>query len=80
VAGLNIQKLDALGLKLYLPIAGGNRNNGAKAGLSALNLNNARSNSNSNIGFRPALLFRQMLCGYGRIAGTLREKGALVPP
>ena len=34
------------------PIRGGNRNNGANAGLAALNLNNARSNSNTNIGLR----------------------------
>ena len=38
-----------------LPIRGGNWNNGSNAGLAALNLNNARSNANSNIGFRPAL-------------------------
>lgn len=38
-----------------LPIRGGNWNNGSNAGLAALNLNNARSNVNSNIGFRPAL-------------------------
>lgn len=38
-----------------LPIRGGNWNNGSNAGLGALNLNNARSNANSNIGFRPAL-------------------------
>lgn len=40
---------------ICVPIAGGNWNNGSNAGLSALNLNNSRSNSNSNIGFRPAL-------------------------
>lgn len=38
-----------------LPLRGGNWNNGSNAGLGALNLNNARSNANSNIGFRPAL-------------------------
>lgn len=38
-----------------LPLRGGNWNNGSSAGLGALNLNNARSNANSNIGFRPAL-------------------------
>jgi len=38
-----------------MPIRGGNWNNGSNAGLGALNLNNARSNANSNIGFRPAL-------------------------
>ena len=37
------------------PLRGGNWNNGSNAGLGALNLNNARSNANSNIGFRPAL-------------------------
>lgn len=37
------------------PLRGGNWNNGSTAGLGALNLNNPRSNANSNIGFRPAL-------------------------
>lgn len=37
-----------------LPIRGGNWNNGANAGLAALNLNNSRANTNTNIGFRPA--------------------------
>lgn len=37
------------------PLRGGNWNNGANAGLGYLNLNNSRANSNSNIGFRPAL-------------------------
>lgn len=40
---------------LRLPIAGGNWNNGANAGVFYLNLNNTRTNSNSNIGFRSAL-------------------------
>jgi formylglycine-generating enzyme required for sulfatase activity len=35
-------------------IRGGNWNNGANAGLFALNLNNAPSNTNTNIGFRCA--------------------------
>ena len=38
-----------------LPLRGGNWNNGALSGVFALNLNNLRSNANSNIGFRPAL-------------------------
>ena len=38
-----------------LSIRGGNWNNSSNAGLAALNLNNARSNVNSSIGFRPAL-------------------------
>ena len=33
-------------------LRGGNWNNGVKAGVFALNLNNAPSNSNVNIGFR----------------------------
>ncbi len=37
-----------------LPFRGGNWSLGANAGLAAMNLSNARSNANSNIGFRPA--------------------------
>jgi hypothetical protein len=40
---------------MRLPIRGGNWNNGSKAGVFQLNLNNERSNSNNNIGFRSAL-------------------------
>jgi hypothetical protein len=35
-------------------ISGGNWNNGSKAGVWTLNLNNNRTNSNNNIGFRAA--------------------------
>ena len=42
-----------------LPIRGGNWNNAALDGVFALNLNNARSNVNTNIGSRPALGERQ---------------------
>jgi len=35
-------------------IRGGNWNNASNAGLFALNLNNAPSNTNNNIGFRCA--------------------------
>jgi hypothetical protein len=38
-----------------LPIRGGNWNNGANAGVFNLNLNNPRSNVNTNIGRRSAL-------------------------
>jgi hypothetical protein len=41
--------------KGVVPLRGGNWNNASNAGMAALNLNNRRSNSNSNIGFRPAL-------------------------
>jgi len=41
------------GMRLnMLPIAGGNWNNGVIAGVWALNLNNSRTNSNHNNGFR----------------------------
>ena len=36
-----------------MPYRGGNWNNAASAGAFALNCNNARSNSNTNIGARP---------------------------
>jgi len=39
----------------YLPIRGSAFNNTSNSGPSALNLNNPRSNSNDNIGFRSAL-------------------------
>lgn len=42
-------------LKKRLPIRGGNWNNGANAGVFALNLNNLRSNANTGVGARPAL-------------------------
>jgi hypothetical protein len=51
---------------LRLPIRGGNWNNGANAGVFALNLNNPRTNSNTNIGARPALVQCQKPVAYGR--------------
>jgi hypothetical protein len=39
--------------------AGGNWNNASNAGLGYLNSNNERTNSNNNIGFRPALPYMQ---------------------
>lgn len=60
-------------------IRGGNWNNGANSGVFALNFNNPRSNSNVNIGGRPALPF----AGYEYIAlrGYIgaRAKGACFP-
>lgn len=47
-----------------LPIRGGNWNNGALSGVFALNLNNPRSNSNTNIGARPALGDSQKRAAY----------------
>lgn len=40
---------------MCVPIRGGNWDNGANAGVFALNLHNARSNSDNDIGFRAAL-------------------------
>lgn len=67
--------MEGIGVK-WLPFRGGNRNNGANAGLGALNLNNARTNSNNNIGFRPRsqLVSGQKLPGYGR-APSAQLKG-----
>lgn len=44
---------------------GGNWNNGANAGVFYLNLNNARSNSNTNLGFRSALRIWQKAMTHG---------------
>lgn len=43
---------------------GGNFNNGANCSLVALNLNNAPSNTNTNIGFR-GIPFEDGMCDYG---------------
>lgn len=61
-----------------MPLRGGNWNNGSNAGLGALNLNNARSNSNSNIGFRPALDFARSYRPTGRCQCSF-EKDAATP-
>ena len=50
-----------------VPIRGGNWNNAAITGVFALNLNNPRSNSNSNIGARPALVQCQKPVAYGQL-------------
>ena len=60
-----------------LPIRGGNWNNGSNAGVFALNLNNARSNSNTNIGFRPALGERQKSQPHGA-ASSAPSKGPVL--
>ena len=47
-----------------MPYCGGNYGNGANAGVFYCNANNARSNSNANLGFRSALatmFYRQKL-------------------
>lgn len=55
------------------PLRGGNWNNGSNAGLGALNLNNARSNANSNIGFRPALDYARSSTLKGAVSATLKR-------
>jgi hypothetical protein len=62
-----------------LPIRGGNWNNGGIAGVSALNLNNPRSNANTNIGARPALGDRQMRSAYRALRQNTPQKDAPSP-
>ena len=56
---------------------GGNWNNGGNAGVFYVNLNNARSNANYNIGFRAALatnVTRQKLHPQGAASSTRWQK------
>lgn len=57
---------------------GGNWNNGVNAGVFYLNGNNARSNSNTNIGFRPALASFVIVCE-PRPGRNTEAKGAYFP-
>ena len=70
--------MEGTGVK-WLPFRGGNRNNASNAGLGALNLNNERTNANTNIGFRPRsqLSEGQKVTGYGR-ASSAKLKGRQV--
>ena len=56
-----------------LPIRGGNWNNGANAGLAAVNLNNSRANTNTNIGFRPAFGRSQKAAPHGASLSALSK-------
>ena len=58
-----------------MSLRGGNWNNGANAGVFALNLNNLRSNVNTNIGFRPALLQRQISDSQDCLVSARRKGG-----
>ena len=60
----------AFGNESLLPLRGGNYGNQASAGVFALKLNNARSLSNANVGFRAALPPRQMPQPYGAAVST----------
>ena len=62
-----------------VPIRGGNWNNGALAGVFSLNLNNDRSNTNTNIGARPALVGRQKPVGYCPAGQHTTQKAELSP-
>lgn len=62
-----------------VPIRGGNWNNGALSGVFALNLNNDRSNVNTNIGARPALVGRQKPVAYCTAGQHTTQKAAASP-
>lgn len=64
-----------------LPIRGGNWDNGVRAGVFALNLNNARSNVSTNIGFRAALprISSEVITSRGYVQHT-GEKGPVSLP
>lgn len=64
-----------------LPYRGGNWNNAGNAGLAALNLNNSRSNRNTNIGFRARfrVLMRKKLIGQGlSVTRTRKDRHSLL--
>jgi len=59
------------------PISGGNWNNSSNAGVWALNLNNSRTNSNNNIGFRSDSVSPRNRQRYGGTKGDVfRHFGA----
>ena len=51
------------------PISGGNWNNSSTAGVWLLNLNNGRSNSNNNVGFRADSISPHRLINHSGIKG-----------
>ena len=51
------------------PISGGNWNNSSGAGVWTLNLNNVRTNSNNNVGFRADSVPRRSQFDQGGIKG-----------
>lgn len=68
--GFELKSVESLGAA----IRGGNWNNGGNAGVFSLNLNNAPSNTNTNIGFRAASSF----CP-GKVPGCARERYLRIP-
>jgi hypothetical protein len=63
---------------LRFPLRGGSWNNGADAGLGALNLNDRRANLNTNVGFRPALPLSQKSYLYGGMS-SVEGKRSCIP-
>ena len=51
-----------LGVVHVLPFRGGDWNDSASAGVFALNLNNPRANSGTDVGFRAALPLARGVC------------------
>ena len=71
------QPVRAIGVRVnYVAIRGGNWTNGSLAGVFMLNLNNERSNVNTNIGARPALEMRQTLKAHAALSQHLSQKDA----
>lgn len=58
------------------PIVGGNWNNTSNAGVWALNLNNARGNSNNNIGLRADSKPQRLQFGQSGIKGDAFRRAA----
>ena len=56
-----------------LPYRGGNWNNGANAGLAAVNLSSSRVNTNTFIGFRPAFGSGQKVTPHGAPPSALSK-------
>jgi len=63
-----------------VPYRGGNWNNGSDAGVFYLNLNNPRTNSNSNLGFRAALSLLPDAYNLWVIFQCVRKKGLISLP
>lgn len=63
-----------------MPIVGASYNNTSNSGASALNLNNPRSNVNTNIGFFSAYLFSQKGNVYGHFHSARKGKGSIPDP
>lgn len=63
-----------------VPVRGGDWGNSAIAGVFALNLNNDRSNSNTNIGARPALRARLKRVAYRAARRHTLERMRILRP